>query len=191
MNNTLLTILLSCFAAGVILLVGLRLELFRDPRLIWIILGNALREKPPVLVGLGAMLVYLAIFLIFGGEAGRVHLLYGRWIFTITAADILVAALVTPLVGISMGLFVYSTRHLGLVKPGQGGASLAGTLLAVVASFCPWWLPIVSALVGAAGAVVLARYWGILAILSITVLVLSIFYMANALKDAETWPWPA
>lgn len=137
MNNTLLVIILSCFAAGVILLVGLRLELFRHPRLVWTILGNAFREKLSAVVGLGAMLVYLAIFLIFGGEAGRVHLLYGRWIFTITPADILVAALAAPLVGISMGLFVYSARHLGLVKPGQGGASLAGTLLAVVASFCP------------------------------------------------------
>ena len=136
-NNTLLTILLSCFAAGAILLVGLRLEMLRDPRLIWTILGNAFRDRLSALVGLGAMLVYLAVFLIFGGESGRVHLLYGRWIFTITPADILVAVLVTPLVGISLGLFVYSTRHLGLVKPGQGGASLGGTLLAVVASFCP------------------------------------------------------
>jgi hypothetical protein len=137
MNTTLLTVGLSLFAAGVISLAGLRLNVFRDRRVFWTILGNALGEKVPVLVGLGAMLVYLAVFLIFGGEAGRVHLLYGRWIFTITSADILVAILVTPLVGLSMGLFVYSARHLGLVRTGQGGVGLAGTLLAVVASFCP------------------------------------------------------
>jgi hypothetical protein len=47
-------------------------------------------------------------------------------------------------------------------------------------------VPIVIALVGATGSLILVEYWGVMSVVSIAVLVLSIIYMASNLAKEET-----
>ena len=81
---------------------------------------------------------YLAVFMILGGQGGRVHVLFGRVIWNTSPGDLLPGILLALLVMLSMSLFIYGAGVMGAKKTGrQGGMGLIGSLLALLAAFCP------------------------------------------------------
>lgn len=121
--------------------VGLAVKkwhILRDRHWILSTIRTALREPKAFWIGTMAGLIYMAVFMILGGKGGRIHVLFGRWVFNTTAAEMLAGLSLAFLVMISMTLFVYGVRAGSLTKPAQeGGMNLFAAFLAVLAAFCP------------------------------------------------------
>jgi len=112
-------------------------HVIRDRHLIVSTIGTALKTQNAFWIGALAGIFYMVVFMILGGKGGRVHVLFGRLIFNTTAGDMLAGILLAFLVMISMSLFVYGMQA-GLKGSGkESGVGLFGTLLALLAAFCP------------------------------------------------------
>lgn len=114
-----------------------KLNIFQEWIKIQASIRNSLADRRGLLVGILAGLVYAVVFLVFGGQGGRVHYFYSRWIFNLTLADTVVGLVAMVLVVIAMAMFVYSWRLMGLQTARKGGLGFVGTLLALLAAFCP------------------------------------------------------
>ena len=113
-------------------------RIWPDRRLIRSVVKNALKDRKAFWIGVLFAIFYLAIFMILGGKGGRIHVLFGRWIFNTTPGEVMTGLVMALLVMISMALFVYSIHIMGLGQSGKkGGGGIFGTLLALLASFCP------------------------------------------------------
>jgi hypothetical protein len=111
---------------------------FRNRRIILSALRNALKNRKGFWSGFAAGLFYLAIYMIWGGMGGRIHYLFGRWIWNTTPREVLAGILLALLVMLSMSLFVYSVQVMGASQSGRkGGIGFFGSLLALLAAFCP------------------------------------------------------
>ena len=110
----------------------------RDRRLILSVMRNALKERKALWIGILTAVFYLAVFMILGGQGGRVHLLFGRVIWNTSPGDVLVGILLALLVMLSMALFIYGVQVMGARRSGrQGGMGIIGSVLALLAAFCP------------------------------------------------------
>jgi protein-S-isoprenylcysteine O-methyltransferase Ste14 len=110
----------------------------RDRRLLLSVMLNALKERKALWVGILTAVFYLAIFMILGGQGGRVHLLFGRVIWNTSPRDMLAGILLALLVMLSMALFIYGVQVMGARWSGrQGGMGIIGSVLALLAAFCP------------------------------------------------------
>jgi len=115
-----------------------RWHIVRDRHSILSVIRNALNERKALWAGILAGAVYLAVFMILGGRGGRVHVLFGRVIWNTTVGEVLAGILVAVLVMLSMSLFVFGAGVLGARQSGRkGGIGIAGSLLAMLAAFCP------------------------------------------------------
>jgi hypothetical protein len=137
MNSQILIILFAVLSAVALLMLASRLKIFREPEMATSILKMALYDRESATIGVGFALFYALIFLIFGGRGGRIHILYGRWIFNMTIADAILGCVVMLLVALAMMLFAYNIKIMGLPKADKGGLGLLGAALALLASFCP------------------------------------------------------
>jgi len=88
-------------------------------------------------LGILAAIAYLVVFFVWGGRGGRIHYFYEEWILTFTALDVVVAVVTAALMGITVALLVQTVKAVGMFKGRESGVGVAGTLLAVAASFCP------------------------------------------------------
>lgn len=130
-----LTLLLAAVAVG---LAIWRWHIIRDRARIIATIRNAFSTQSALWIGILAGIAYLAIFMILGGQGGRVHLLFGRVIWNTTAFDVLTGILLATLVLLSVSLFVFGAGRMGVKRSGkEGGIGLAGSMLAVIAAFCP------------------------------------------------------
>jgi len=128
-------VLLAVIVAG---LAVWKWHIIRDRYLILSTIGTALKRRSAFWIGILAGVFYMAVFLIFGGKGGCVHVLFGRLVFNTAAGDVLTGIGLAFLVMISMSLFVHAIQTTGLRGSGkESGMGLAGTLLAVLAAFCP------------------------------------------------------
>ncbi len=110
----------------------------QDRYLILTVIKNALKDRRAPWIGILFAVLYLAVFMILGGKGGRIHILFGRWIFNTTAGEVLIGLAMAILVMVSMALFVYSVRVIGLAQSRKkGGIGGFGALLAMLAAFCP------------------------------------------------------
>ena len=110
----------------------------RDRRLIRAVMQNALKERKAFWTGMLTGGVYLAVFMILGGQGGRIHILFGRVIWNTSVGEVLAGFLLAILVMLSMALFIYGVHVMGPKRSGgQGSIGLAGSLLALLAAFCP------------------------------------------------------
>jgi hypothetical protein len=110
----------------------------RDRSPILVVIRNAFSTRASLWVGILAGVAYLAVFMILGGRGGRVHVLFGRVIWNTTVGEVLVGILMAVLVTLSMSLFVFGAGVLGAQRSGRkGGIGIAGSLLAMLAAFCP------------------------------------------------------
>jgi len=113
-------------------------HVIRDGRLVLTVIGNALKERKALWTGIVTAVLYLAVFLILGGRGGRVHILFGRVVWNTSPGDMLAGILLAALVMLSMTLFVYGVHVMGAGRSGtQGGIGIIGSLLALLAAFCP------------------------------------------------------
>ncbi len=127
--------LLSLF---VVVLAFRKWHILRDRRLITSSIGTALKDRRSAWIGIVLGVLYLAVFEIFGGRGGRIHILFGRLIWNATPGEMLTGLALAVLVAVSISLFIYGVRGKGLaVSMTEGGVGLAGTGLAVLAGFCP------------------------------------------------------
>ncbi len=125
-------------AVIIVVLAARRWHVIKDRHLVLSTIGLALKERKALWIGALMGIFYLAVFTILGGKGGRVHVLFGRWIWNTTPGEMLVGFALAFLVMISMALFVYGVHVMGLARSGKkGGMGLLGALLAVMASFCP------------------------------------------------------
>jgi len=130
-----ITALLSLF---VIVLVFRKWNIMQDRRLIASAIGTALKDRRSGWIGILMGVLYLAVFVVFGGRGGRIHILFGSLIWNATLGEMLTGLVLAVLVAVSMSLFVYGVHAKGLAGYGmKGGVGLAGTCLAVLAGFCP------------------------------------------------------
>jgi hypothetical protein len=124
-----------------VILVGLaakKWHIVRDRHLILSLMKLALNERRAFWMGTLLGIFYLAVFMILGGKGGRIHVLFGRLIFNVTPWEMVTGLVLAILVMISMTLFVYGVQVMGLRQSGKkGGVGFFGTLLALLASFCP------------------------------------------------------
>jgi hypothetical protein len=110
----------------------------RDRSPIFVVIRNAFSTRASLWVGILAGIFYLAVFMILGGSGGRVHVLFGRVIWNTTVGEVLVGILMAVLVTLSMSLFVFGAGVLGAQRSGRKGSiGIAGSLLAMLAAFCP------------------------------------------------------
>jgi hypothetical protein len=110
----------------------------RDRSPILVVIRNAFSTRASLWVGILAGIFYLAVFMILGGSGGRVHVLFGRVIWNTTVGEVLVGILMAVLVMLSMSLFVFGAGVLGAQQSGRKGSiGIAGSLLAMLAAFCP------------------------------------------------------
>ncbi len=99
---------------------------------------GALKNRSALWIGILFAAIYLAIFAVLGGKGGRIHVLFGRWIFNTTPAEVFIGIAMAILVMISMALFAHSIRMMGVIRSGKKcGAGVFGALLAALAAFCP------------------------------------------------------
>jgi hypothetical protein len=138
MLKTTFDILTPLLAATVVGLALRKWHIIRDRNRIIATIRNALSTQSALWVGIPAGIAYLAIFMILGGQGGRVHLLFGRVIWNTNALDVLTGMLLATLVLLSVSLFVFGAGRMGVKRSGrEGGIGLAGSMLAVIAAFCP------------------------------------------------------
>ncbi len=110
----------------------------RDRRQIFLVIQMALKERKAFWIGILAAVFYLAVFMILGGQGGRIHVMFGRVIWNTSPGDLLPGILLALLVMLSMSLVIYGIGVMGAKKTGrQGGMGLIGSLLALLAAFCP------------------------------------------------------
>ncbi|MBN2241749.1 MAG: hypothetical protein JW793_03590 [Acidobacteria bacterium] len=110
----------------------------RDRGRIFSVMRTALKDRKALWAGILTAVLYLAVFMILGGQGGRIHILFGRVIWNTSPGDMLAGILLALLVMLSMALVVYGAGVMGAKKTGrQGGMGLAGSLLALLAAFCP------------------------------------------------------
>ena len=110
----------------------------RDRRQIFSVIQTALKERKALWIGILAAVFYLAVFMILGGQGGRIHVMFGRVIWNTSPGDLLPGILLALLVMLSMSLVIYGAGVMGAKKTGrQGGMGLIGSLLALLAAFCP------------------------------------------------------
>ena len=113
-------------------------HVFRDRQQILSVIQNALKERKALWIGILTAVFYLAVFMILGGQGGRVHLLFGRVIWNTSPGDVLAGILLAILVMISMALFVFGVPLMGAKQSGKkSGMGFFGSLLALLAAFCP------------------------------------------------------
>jgi hypothetical protein len=113
-------------------------HIIRDRRLILSVIQNALKERKAFWIGVLAAVFYLGVFMILGGKGGRIHILFGRLIWNTSPGDMLTGILLGILVMLSMALFVYGVGVMGAKRSGKrGGIGFIGSLLALLAAFCP------------------------------------------------------
>jgi hypothetical protein len=111
---------------------------FRDRRMILSALRNAMKDRKGLWSGIAAGLLYLAVYMIWGGMGGRIHYLFGRWIWNTTLREVLAGIFLALLVMLSMSLFVYSVQVMGARQSGKkSGIGFFGSMLALLAAFCP------------------------------------------------------
>jgi len=126
------------FSLFIVVLAFRKWHILRDRRLITSSIGIALKDRRSVWLGIILGVLYLAVFAIFGGRGGRIHILFGRLIWNATPGEMLTGLVLAVLVAVSISLFIYRVRGKGLaVSMTKGGVGLAGTCLAVLAGFCP------------------------------------------------------
>ena len=130
-----ISLLLAVIAIG---LAIRKWHIIRDRHMVLSVVKIALKERKAFWIGTLLGVFYLAVFMILGGKGGRIHVLFGRLIFTTTPAEVLAGIALAFLVTISMALFVYGVHVMGLAQSGKKSAvGLLGSLLAILASFCP------------------------------------------------------
>jgi hypothetical protein len=128
----------ALFSLFIVVLVFRKWHILRDRRLITSSIGTALKDRRAAWVGIILGVLYLVVFVIFGGRGGRIHILFGRLVWNSTPGEMLTGLVLAVLVAVSISLFVYGVRGKGFAIPmTKGGAGLAGTCLAVLAGFCP------------------------------------------------------
>jgi hypothetical protein len=125
-------------AAIVVVIAIKKWHIIRDRRSILAVVRNALKERKARWIGILAGVFYLAVFMIPGGKGGRIHILFGRLVWNASPGEALAGILLAILVMLSMALFVYGVRVMGAKQTGKkGGAGFFGSLLALLAAFCP------------------------------------------------------
>jgi len=130
-----MALLLAVFAVAVAVK---KWHVVRDRRQILLVIQLALKERKALWVGIVTAVLYLSVFLILGGQGGRVHILFGRVIWNTSLGDALPGILLALLVMLSMALTIYGIGVMGAKKSGrQGGMGIIGSLLALMAAFCP------------------------------------------------------
>ena len=131
--------ILSLLLSAVVVAVAIKKwHIIRDRRQVFSVLRNAMKEKKALISGIIIAILYLAVFIVMGGKGGRVHVLFGRVIWNTTPLDLLKGFLLAILVMISMVLFVFGVRVMGAKQSGkESGMGFFGSLLALLAAFCP------------------------------------------------------
>lgn len=115
-----------------------RWHVIQDRHLIVAVIKNALNERKALWSGIIMGIFYLSVFMILGGKGGRIHVLFGRVIWNTTPGDIFTGLLLAVLVMTSMTLFVYGVQVMGGLQSGRkSGMGFFGSLLALLAAFCP------------------------------------------------------
>ena len=113
-------------------------RVIQDRLLVFDVIKNALKEPKALWSGISMGVFYLAVFMILGGKGGRIHILFGRIIWNTTLGEILTGIILAILVTVSMALFVYGVHVMGGVQSGKkSGMGFFGSLLALLAAFCP------------------------------------------------------
>jgi hypothetical protein len=130
---------ISILAAALFVGIAIRKwHIFRDRGQIFSIVGNALKNRKALWSGIFMAIFYLAVFMILGGKGGRVHVLFGRIIWNTSSGEVLTGLLLAILVMISMTLFVFGVGIMGAGQSGKkSGVGFFGSLLALLAAFCP------------------------------------------------------
>jgi hypothetical protein len=127
-----------CLAAVAIGLAVWKWGVLKDRDALLSIIKTALNDRRAFRAGILLAAVYLAVFMIWGGKGGRIHIMFGRWILNATSGETVGALVLAVLVMVSMALFVYGVHVMGSVQFGKKGAvGISGTLLALLAAFCP------------------------------------------------------
>lgn len=113
-------------------------HVIQDRHQIFEVIKNALKERKALWTGILAGIFYLMVFMILGGKGGRIHVLFGRLIWNTTPGEVFTGLLLAILVMVSMTLFVYGVEVMGGMQTGKkSGMGFFGSLLALLAAFCP------------------------------------------------------
>ena len=108
-------------------------QVVRDRRQIFLVIKTALKERKALWIGILTAVFYLAVFMILGGQGGRVHVLFGRVIWNTSPGDLLPGILLALLVMLSMSLFIYGAGVMGAKKTGkQGGMGTSTPMRAIL-----------------------------------------------------------
>jgi hypothetical protein len=113
-------------------------QVVQDRHMFYGVMTGALKDRKSLWSGILIGVFYLAVFMILGGKGGRIHVLFGRVIWNTTPGEIFTGFLLAILVMISMTLFVYGVQVMGGIQTGRkSGMGFFGSLLALLAAFCP------------------------------------------------------
>jgi hypothetical protein len=133
--GTEITIWLAVIAIG---LAAWKWRVLQDRHSFLSVIRVALNDRKALWAGIFLAALYLAIFMIWGGKGGRIHVLFGRWILNASLGELLSGLALAILVMVSTALFAHGVRVMGSVQFGKKGAvGLSGALLALLAAFCP------------------------------------------------------
>ena len=130
-----IVIVLAVIAVGIAIR---KWRIIRDRHMILSVFRNAVQERQALWIGILFGFFYMSVFMILGGKGGRIHFLFGRVIWNTTPGEIVAGFLLAFLVMTSMMLFVYGVHVMGGVKSSRkSGMGFFGSLLALLAAFCP------------------------------------------------------
>lgn len=137
MNQVFLVAAVATAACLLVVLAAWKLGAWRNRSNLAVAVRAALSYKAALGWGVTASLAYLVVFFAWGGRNGRIHLFYGHWILNFSPLDVVVAAVTALLMGLTVTLLLQTVKQVGMFKNSGSGVGVAGTLLAVAASFCP------------------------------------------------------
>jgi hypothetical protein len=138
MTNAAIDEIILLLAVIVIAFAIKKWQVIQDRRQIFEVIKNALKERKGLWIGILMGIFYLMVFMVLGGKGGRIHYLFGRLIWNTTPGEVITGLLLAVLVMISMTLFVYGVRVMGGIQKGRkSGMGFFGSLLALLAAFCP------------------------------------------------------
>ncbi|MBU4190400.1 MAG: hypothetical protein KJ886_05345 [Candidatus Thermoplasmatota archaeon] len=163
-------------AVGMVCIIGLTLiHVKKQEKYIKL----ALSEK---LAGITCTISFITVFAVFtflNSGFGE------NWEDAIVPSTLLVAALMALLIGVVMGMFIFSIKKCGVRGRKERGVGMGGVVVSMIAAFAGCCGSIVIAFFSVGAAVFLTQYGVVFKILAVTLLFFSIILMARNIKKEE------
>lgn len=139
----------------------------------------SLSKKHSMITAIISFIIIFAVFTFLNSEMGE-HLENA-----IVPSTLLVTVVMALLIGIVMGMFIYSIKKCGIAGRKERGVGIGGVIVSLVAAFTGCCGSIIIAFISVGAAVFLAKYGIVFKTAAVALLFFSVILMARNIKKEE------